>query len=103
MTHPGRRERRGQIAVHQVPETDQDAGGETGLGFGKHPRERLGRAAPQLLEAAAGIVGRRPDLERPRREGPRRADPKEIRAVGRIRSRPDRPGYYDTVARVTIG
>ena len=86
MADPGRRERRREVAVDPVAQADQDAGRETGLGFGQDAGQGVARAAPQRLEPAARVVGGRLDRQRPRRRAsrPRRSARGTRRRASRV-------------------
>ena len=89
MAHPSRRERRGEVTIDSVAQSNEDPGCKTGLGLRQDPCQGLGRAQSQRLECAARVVGRRLDLKRPSRERPDRADPQEVGTVRRVGSRSD--------------
>ncbi len=99
MADPGRRERRRKVAIDQVPQPDQDARGQPGLGFRQDLRERFCCATAELLQTTTRIVGRGQDLERPRGQRPGCPDPEQVRAVRRIGPWPDRARDGDPVAR----
>ena len=98
VTDAGRGEGRGEVAIDQVPQADEDPGGQSRLRLRQDARQREGRATPQQLEAPAGTVGRRPDRQRPRRERAHGTDPEQVFAVGRVRPRADRAVDGDQVA-----
>ena len=91
VTHAGRRERRRQVAVDPVAQADEDPGREAGLRFGQRGGEGGRGGLPGVLDDVGGIHGARRDLDRARADGADRPDPLEVVAVGRRRSRPDRP------------
>ena len=99
VAHPGRRERRREVAVHAVAQADEDPGREPRLGLGEDAGQRLARASPESLEATTRVVRCRLDGQRSRGERPDRADPRQVVAVWRVGPRPDRAIDGHDVAR----
>ena len=67
---PGRRERRGEVAVDPVAEPDKDPGGEARRRLGERTRERVARGSPNPLQHSGRVTGVSHELQR---AGPQRA------------------------------
>ena len=95
----GRRERRGEVAIDQVAQADEDAGRQSGFrlraGHGSSASAAPRRSASRRR---AGSSGAGCDREGPRRQRPDRTDPQQVVAVRRIGPRPDRAVDDDPVA-----
>ncbi len=99
MTHAGCRERGGQITIHAVAESDEDAGRQPSLRFGKDGRQGGGCGLPSSFDRV-GRVGRRAfHGHRACRQRADRPDPLEIVPVGRVGSRMDGTLDRESVAR----
>ena len=88
VAHAGRREVRGKRPVHPLPQSDEDAGGEPGLGLRQRPPERVARGVACDLEREARCLD---DPQLARVEAARRAGASQVRAVRVIVRRGSQP------------
>jgi len=99
VARPGGREVRRQLPIDTVPQPDQHAGRQAGLGLGHRPRQALGRDPAHVLERRAqGVLGGQ-DREALGAKRADRADPGEIGAVVIGRRRADPTAELDVVTR----
>ena len=95
----GDREGAREIAVHTIPEPDQHARGESGLGFGDGPFDSRSGGSANAFERSLERAGGRKQLQRLGPERTDRADLGEVRAVLVLGRRPDPARHLDAIAR----
>ena len=97
MAGAGRREVRGQVAVHPLAQPDQDPGGQARLRLGERGAERVARSVAQRLEREPRR--RRDDVHAARVQAARRARAPQVLAVAVVLGRrAEAAGHLDRVA-----
>lgn len=94
----GGRERGGEVAIDQVAQADEHAGGEARFRLRHGPLQAVGRGTPPALERPPEGVRRRQELDRIRTEGARGADLVQVVAVLALGRRPDASAELHAIA-----
>jgi hypothetical protein len=76
---------RRQVAIHSLPQPDQDAGGQAGSRLGERPRQRIAGVRPDALDEPVRVVYGRQRPDRARGQRRRDSGPRKVGAVCVIR------------------